>query len=85
MRNPMLWTIVLFILTLFYVRTRFLVVELSLEVHGLRQEKLLLENEKRKLLLELSTLQDPERIEKKAYKMGMTHEGKRREVIRAAP
>lgn len=85
MRNPLLWGVLLFVLTLLYVRTRFLVVELSLEVHDLRKEKLLLENEQRKLLLELSTLQDPERIEQKAYEMGLTHQGKNHEVIHGGP
>ena len=53
-------------LTLFYVRSRFLAVELNYEVNQKTKMKQLLEKEKRELHLELSVLQSPRRIEKKA-------------------
>jgi cell division protein FtsL len=49
--------------TLFYVRARFLVVELSYEVSQKRTERSQLEQEKRTLSLELATLRNPRRIE----------------------
>lgn len=56
----------LIILTLFYVRSRYLVVELSYQVNESVAEKRALEKRKRELNLELSVLQSPRRIEGKA-------------------
>ena len=55
-------------LTLFYVRARFLLVELSYQVSERRALKTELEQEKRELSLELSTLKSPNRIERIAKK-----------------
>lgn len=56
----------LIVLTLFYVRSRYLVVELSYQVNEKTAEKRALEKTKRELNLELSVLQSPRRIEAKA-------------------
>ncbi len=56
----------LIVLTLLYVRSRFLVVELSYQVNEKSSEKRMLEKKKRELNLELSVLQSPSRIEQKA-------------------
>lgn len=72
-----LWIITLVILTLLYVRVRYLTIELSFEVGQLRQRQLTLEDNKRTLLLELSTLLHPKRIEniaEKKYNMGFDQE-----------
>ncbi len=62
------------ILTLFYVRSRFLVVELSYNMNEKGAEKRLLEKKKRELNLELSVLQSPRRIEEKAkQKFGLKY------------
>jgi cell division protein FtsL len=53
-----------FILSLLYVRSRFLVVELSYEVSQRQQRKVELEQERRALVLELATLRDPKRMER---------------------
>lgn len=52
------------LMSLLYVRSRFLLVELSYKVMSSQKEKELLEQQKRALLLELATLQSPRRIEK---------------------
>ena len=52
--------------TLLYVRSRFLVVELSFRNQELRIETMNLENPQRIFLLELSTLKTPEIIKNKA-------------------
>lgn len=63
------------VLTLFYVRSRFLVVELSYHVNEMSQAKRVLEKRKRELNLELSVLQSPRRIEEKAKeKFGLKYE-----------
>lgn len=54
------------VLTLLYVRSRFLVVELSYKFNERSEEKRSLEKRKRELNLELSVLQSPRRIEEKA-------------------
>ncbi|MCB0271985.1 MAG: cell division protein FtsL [Bdellovibrionales bacterium] len=76
-KNKLLWVAILLVLTLFYVRARFLTVELSYDVQNLRQMKLDLEDQKRKYLLELSTLQNPKRIEtlaKEKFSLGYQKE-----------
>jgi cell division protein FtsL len=63
------------VLTLFYVRSRFLVVELSYQVNEMSEEQRMLEKRKRELNLELSVLQSPRRIEEKAKeKFGLKYE-----------
>lgn len=62
----LLWICGLCLLTLLYVRSRFLVVELGYEVSRQAQHKSALEKRKRELNLEISVLQNPRRIEEKA-------------------
>jgi len=63
------------VLSLFYVRSRFLVVELSYHVNEMSSEKRALEKRKRELNLELSVLQSPRRIEETAKeKFGLKYE-----------
>lgn len=69
--------VVMVILSLLYVRARFLTVELSYEVQKLRLTKLELEDDKRKYLLELSTIQNPKRIKniaKEKFDLGYNKE-----------
>ena len=54
------------VLTLLYVRSRFLVVELSYQVNSKSDTKRGLDKKKRELNLELSVLQSPRRIEERA-------------------
>jgi len=54
----------IFSTALLYVRSRFLVVELSYDINAKRKEKQKLEQLKREYTLELATLQNPGRIEK---------------------
>jgi cell division protein FtsL len=54
--------------TLAYVRTRFLLVELSYEVGQKRTQKEKLEQDRRALTLELAMLRSPSRIERIARK-----------------
>lgn len=75
------------VLTLFYVRSRFLVVELSYNVNERSAEKRMLEKKKRELNLELSVLQSPRRIEEKAKeKFGLKYasEGFQKKVFMKA-
>ena len=65
-KNFLLLIFGLIALTLFYVRSRYLVVELSYQVNEKSAEKRMLEKKKRELNLELSVLQSPRRIEEKA-------------------
>lgn len=60
----MLAIAITFVASLFYVRLRFLVVELSYDVSRAQSVKAKLEQERRSLTLELATLQSPSRIEK---------------------
>ncbi len=65
------------VLSLLYVRSRFLVLELSYHVNEMNSEKRLLEKRNRELNLELSVLQSPRRIEEKAKeKFGLRYENK---------
>ncbi|MCB1196753.1 MAG: cell division protein FtsL [Deltaproteobacteria bacterium] len=61
-KNKLFLVLVMVVLSLLYVRARFLTVELSYKVQDLRVKKLELEDEKRKYLLELSTIQSPKRV-----------------------
>jgi cell division protein FtsL len=65
-RNFILIVLGMIVLTLCYVRSRFLVVELSYYINEKGAEKRALEKKKRELNLELSVLQSPRRIEEKA-------------------
>ncbi|MFH1263731.1 MAG: cell division protein FtsL [Pseudomonadota bacterium] len=56
--------LVTLVVSLFYVRSRFLVVELSYEVAQKQQKKTDLEQERRSLILELATLRNPKRVER---------------------
>ncbi len=59
--------------SLLYVRSRFLLIELSYDLADKRELKTKLEQEKRQLTLELATLQNPERVERIArQKLGLT-------------
>ena len=51
------------VMSLLYVRSRFLIVELSYGVSQKQEEKTRLEQERRGLVLELATLRNPKRIE----------------------
>ncbi len=57
------------VVSLLYVRARFLVVELSYEVSRAQKTKAILEQQKRALRVELATLRAPRRIEKFARKI----------------
>ena len=50
-------------ISLLYVRSRFLLIELSYAVSKAQDLKAKLEQEKRSMILELATLKDPKRIE----------------------
>ncbi len=54
------------LLAVLYVRSRFLVVELSFDIGELQKEKLILERKKNILQIELEVLKTPKRIEKYA-------------------
>ncbi|MFH1018031.1 MAG: cell division protein FtsL [Pseudomonadota bacterium] len=59
--------------SLLYVRSRFLLIELSYDLSQKRELRTSLEQEKRALTLELTTLQNPERVERIARdKLGLT-------------
>lgn len=86
-RNFLLLILGLSVLTLFYVRSRFLVVELSYNINEKGAEKRVLEKRKRELNLELSVLQSPRRIEEKAKeKFGLSYqnEGYQKKVFMKA-
>ena len=74
-RNFLLLILGLSVLTLFYVRSRYLVVEFSYNLNEKGAEKRMLEKKKRELNLELSVLQSPRRIEEKAKeKFGLSYQ-----------
>ncbi len=59
--------------SLLYVRSRFLLIELSYDLADKKELRAKLEQEKRALMLELATLQSPERIERIARRrLGLT-------------
>jgi cell division protein FtsL len=64
-RGLMLLTVlVTLVVSLFYVRSRFLIVELSYGVSRKQEEKTKLEQDRRSLTLELATLRNPKRVER---------------------
>lgn len=72
------------VLTLLYVRSRFLVVELSYSVNEKTEQKRILEKRKRELNLELSVLQSPRRIEeiaKQKFGLKYANEGFEKKVF----
>jgi cell division protein FtsL len=56
--------VVTILASLLYVRSRFLLVEMSYEIAAKREQKSKLDQEKRELTLELATLQSSSRIER---------------------
>ena len=72
----MMWIalFVTLVASLLYVRSRFLVVELSYDVSRRQESKTQLEQERRSLILELATLRNPRRVERIAsQKLGLEH------------
>jgi cell division protein FtsL len=64
--------IVTLLVSLFYVRSRFLIVELSYDVTQRQEWKMKLEQERRALTLELATLRNPKRMERiAAQRLGL--------------
>jgi cell division protein FtsL len=86
-RHLILLILGLSVLTLFYVRSRFLVVQLSYNINEKSAEKRMLEKKKRELNLELSVLQSPRRIEEIAIKkfgLSYQNEGYQKKVFMRA-